>query len=155
MEAIEIRKGEEKDVKSLLGLITELAIYENAPNEVEVTEDILMQDGFGPNSIFEFYVASINEQIVGIALYYIKYSTWKGKCVYLEDIVVSELHRRKGIGKLLFDSVKQVAVEKKVKRLEWQVLNWNSPAIAFYKSLDAQFDDEWINVKLSGNQLCS
>jgi GNAT superfamily N-acetyltransferase len=153
MEKVIIRNGEKTDIPSLLRLIKELALYEKAPDEVTVTESVLMEDGFGANSIFKFYVAEINGEVIGIALYYIKYSTWKGKCVFLEDIIVKEEFRKHGIGNKLFNKVALIAKEMKVKRLEWQVLEWNEPAINFYKKWDANFDNEWINCKLSYDQL--
>jgi GNAT superfamily N-acetyltransferase len=152
---VTIRCGKPSDVSSLLALIKELAQYEKAPNEVIVTEEILLNDGFGQNPIFKFFVAEHQKQIVGIALYYIKYSTWKGRCIFLEDIVVKESYRQKGIGQLLFNEVCKVAKNEQVQRLEWQVLNWNTPAINFYKKNKATFDDEWINCKLTFNDLQS
>ena len=153
MSKVVIRKGTKEDVYSLLSLVKELAAYEKAADEVEITSDQLLEDGFGTNSIYEFYVAELGEEVVGIALYYHKYSTWKGRCIYLEDIVVNQSQRRLGIGRLLFEAVRKEAVLIKAKRMEWQVLDWNEPAIEFYKSLDAHFDHEWINVKLTGQQL--
>jgi GNAT superfamily N-acetyltransferase len=148
-----IRKGEKKDIPSLLRLIKELAAYERAPHEVMVTAEELERDGFGENPVFGFFVAEENGKIPGIALYYIKYSTWKGRCVFLEDIIVEEEFRQKGIGKKLFDAVVKTAAEMKVKRLEWQVLEWNQPAIRFYEKLNANFDSEWINCKLTGEEI--
>lgn len=148
-----VRKGSKEDIPHLLRLIRELAAYEKAPAEVSVTEAELLNDGFGPSPVFNFFVAEIDNRIVGIALYYIKYSTWKGKCIFLEDIIVDEKFRGKGLGKLLFTEVAKVAKELNVKRLEWQVLDWNEPAIGFYKRLDANFDHEWVNCKLVYDQL--
>ncbi len=150
---MKIRKGEPNDIPSLLRLIQELAEYEKAPDEVEVTVEELYADGFGPDAIFEFFVAENTEKVLGVALYYTKYSTWKGRCLYLEDIVVDNAHRRKGIGEKLFLAVKQVAEERNVKRMEWQVLEWNKPAIAFYKKHGARFDGEWLNVKYTSEDL--
>jgi GNAT superfamily N-acetyltransferase len=155
MENLIIRKGEKKDVASLLLLINELATYEKAPHEVTVTEEVLLEDGFGEDAVFNFFVAELNAEIVGIALYYIKYSTWKGRCVFLEDIIVKEAFRKYGIGYKLFKEVALVAKQLKVKRLEWQVLDWNLPAINFYKKWNANFDNEWINCKLTFEQLQS
>lgn len=148
-----IRKGIKTDLPQVLGLIKELAIYEKAPLEVAVTLEEMERDGFGPNPIFQYYVAEMEGKIVGIALYYIKYSTWKGKCVFLEDIIVTEQYRQFGIGKKLFDEVVKVAKETKARRLEWQVLEWNEPAIKFYKKLNATLDPEWWNGKLTDEQM--
>lgn len=152
MEAI-VRKGRREDLPSVLGLIKELAEYERAPDEVVLTVQDLERDGFGEHPVFGFFVAEWSGKIVGMALYYIKYSTWKGKCVFLEDIIVSEPFRRSGIGKILFDKVAEMSRDMHVRRLEWQVLEWNEPAIAFYKKLGANFDSEWINCKLVYDQL--
>lgn len=151
--SIEIRKGTEADIPFALNLVKELAIYEKAPNEVEVTVEEMTTWGFGIDKQFDFFVALENDVIVGLALYYYKYSTWKGKCLFLEDIIVTESQRGKGLGKLLFDKVIQVSKEMNVRRMEWQVLDWNTPAIEFYKKYDAVLDGEWINCKLTKEQL--
>ena len=150
---IEIRKATQADVPSALTLVKELATYEKAPNEVEVTIAEMTEWGFGTDKQFDFYVALLDGVIVGIALYYFKYSTWKGKCLFLEDIIVTEAQRGKGLGKLLFDKVVEVSKEMKVRRMEWQVLDWNRPAIEFYKKYDAILDGEWVNCKLTNRQL--
>jgi GNAT superfamily N-acetyltransferase len=150
---IHIRKGTELDIEQALHLIKELAIFEKAPYEVEVTPTEMRAWGFGANKIFDFYVAEENDMIIGMALYYFKYSTWKGKCLFLEDIIVTESQRGKGIGKLLFDKIIEVSKETKVRRMEWQVLDWNTPAINFYKKYAATMDGEWINGKLTKVQL--
>lgn len=152
---ISIRKGEEKDIPAALTLIKELAHFELAPEEVEVTEAQMKNWGFGKDKLFDFFVAENQHQIVGMALYYYKYSTWKGKCIFLEDIVVTQQQRRNGIGKLLFNAVLNVAKQEKVKRLEWQVLNWNTDAIAFYKKYEANLDNEWSNGRLVFDQIQS
>ena len=154
MEII-IRKGLQADLLSALALIKELATFEKAPDEVIVTIEEMEIDGFGENSVFKFFVAEVDNKIVGISLYYIKYSTWKGKCVFLEDIIVTEQFRQFGIGKKLFDEVVKVSKELNVQRLEWQVLNWNEPAIKFYKKVNSVFDSEWINCKLTREQIQS
>ncbi|MBK8366947.1 MAG: GNAT family N-acetyltransferase [Bacteroidetes bacterium] len=151
--SIEIRIGTKADIPFALNLVKELAVYEKAPNEVEVTIEEMTEWGFGTDKQFDFYVALENDVIVGLALYYYKYSTWKGKCLFLEDIIVTESQRGKGLGKLLFDKVVQVSKEQKVRRMEWQVLDWNTPAIEFYKKYDATLDDEWVNCKLTNHQL--
>lgn len=139
----------------VLGLIRELAVYEKAPNEVEVDVQTLENDGFGPERIFDCFVAERNDEVLGFALYYTKYSTWKGKCLFLEDFVVKESERGQGLGKLLFDQVVNVAKQRGVKRMEWQVLEWNEPAINFYKKYQANLDPEWLNGKLVYDQLQS
>ena len=152
-EKIEIRVGVKSDLPNILNLIKELAEYEKAPAEVEVTISEMENWGFGSNKLFDFFVAEENGVIVGLALYYYKYSTWKGKCLFLEDIIVTEKLRGKGIGKILFDKIVEVAKKEKVRRLEWQVLDWNEPAIKFYKKYNATLDPEWLNGKLTNHQL--
>lgn len=148
-----IRKGLKSDLPEVLKLIQELATYEKAVGEVAVSVEEMERDGFGKDPIFHFYVAEAEGKIVGISLYYIKYSTWKGKCVFLEDIIVTERYRKDGIGKKLFDEVVKVAKEMNARRMEWQVLEWNEPAIKFYKKVNSHFDDEWVNCKLSEEQI--
>lgn len=150
---MEIRKGIKSDLTAVLNLVKELAAYENAPNDVEVTIEEMTEWGFGADKQFDFFVAEKNNTIIGIAIYYYKYSTWKGKCLFLEDIIVTESERKHGYGKLLFNEVVQVAKKENVRRLEWQVLEWNTPAIEFYKNYDTVFDDEWINCKLTNKEL--
>jgi len=153
MNKIKIRVGEKTDLPAILGLIKELAEYEKAPAEVEVTVAEMENWGFGNDKLFDFFVAEKNGTIVALALYYYKYSTWKGKCLFLEDIIVTEKMRGAGIGKLLFDKIVEVAKKDKVRRLEWQVLDWNEPAIKFYKKYNATLDPEWLNGKLTNHQL--
>ncbi len=149
-----IRIGKKEDLARLRELIVELAIYEKEPDAVEVTLAELENDGFGPDKIFDFFVAEIGGIVQGIALYYFKYSTWKGKCIFLEDIVVNEHMRGNGMGKLLFDEVVKVAATHNCKRMEWQVLEWNEPAINFYtKKYQAELDPEWLNGRLTGQEL--
>jgi GNAT superfamily N-acetyltransferase len=150
---ISVRKGLKFDLSAALGLIKELALYENAPDEVIVTIEDMERDGFGENPVFNFFVAEVDGGIVGIALYYVKYSTWKGKCIFLEDIIVTEQYRKHGIGKKLFDEVVKVSKELNVQRLEWQVLEWNKPAIRFYEKINSNLDKEWINCKLTREQI--
>lgn len=148
-----VRTGVKADLPQLLNLIKELAVYEKAENEVIVTLNDLEKDGFGEHKIFDFFVAESEGKITGIALYYTKYSTWKGKCIFLEDIIVSESARGKGIGKLLFEAVVKAAKEKNAKRVEWQVLDWNEPAIKFYQRYDAQFLKEWLSCRLDESDI--
>jgi GNAT superfamily N-acetyltransferase len=153
MQSVSIRKGVKDDLPQVLQLIKELAIYEKAEDEVSITVNDLEKDGFGVQPFFYFFVAETDSKIVGIALYYIKYSTWKGKCVFLEDLIVTASHRKSGIGKKLFNEVVKASKELHAERMEWQVLDWNEPAIEFYKAYDANFDSEWINCKLVGEQI--
>ena len=144
-----IRKAKKRDLPSVLFLIKELAIYEKAPNEVKVTLKELEKDGFGKKKAYNCFVAEASEnKIIGMALYYIKYSTWKGKCIFLDDIIVTEVFRGRGIGEKLFDAVIGAAKKMKARKIEWQVLHWNESAINFYKKYSAVFDKEWINCKL-------
>ena len=135
---VRIRKGFKEDLPEVLRLIRELAAFEKAPDEVSITLADLEHDGFGEDAIFKFFVAEVDGKIQGMALYYIKYSTWKGKCIFLEDIIVSDQFRRLQIGKQLFEAVLKVAKEQKVRRVEWQVLDWNKPAIKIYEKKQAE-----------------
>ena len=150
-----VRKGTAADVPAALELVKELAHFEKAPNEVEVSIEEMTEWGFGKDKVFEFFILEHQQKTIGLALYYYKYSTWKGKCLFLEDIIVTATERRKGYGKLLFDAVIQVAKKEKVRRMEWQVLHWNTSAIDFYRKDKALLDDEWINCKFTFEQLQS
>lgn len=150
---IKVRKGVPSDVGQVLGLIRELALYEKAPHEVTNTEADMLKDGFGVDPVFRLLVAECEGKICGMAIYFIKYSTWKGKGVYLDDIVVSENLRGRGIGKKLFDAIIADCKFIGAKQLHWQVLDWNEPAINFYKKYQASFDSEWINCKLDEKQI--
>jgi GNAT superfamily N-acetyltransferase len=150
---ITIRKGIKTDIPQVLNLIKELAIYEKAPQEVTNTVAQMEKEGFGENPAYEMFVAEINATIVGIAVYFYSYSTWKGRCMYLDDIVVTESMRGKGIGDKLFKTVINKAKEENVPKLHWQVLDWNEPAINFYQKFKADLDPEWINGKLTREQI--
>ena len=143
-----IRRALKTDCVRLLELIQELAVYEKAPEEVTVSLAHFEESGFGPNPVWWAFVAEVNGVVVGMALYYIRYSTWKGQRMYLEDLLVTEAMRGKKIGSLLFDQLIQEAKEKKLKGMNWQVLDWNEPAINFYKKYDANFDPEWVNCSI-------
>jgi GNAT superfamily N-acetyltransferase len=146
--SINIRRAEKNDCPRLLELINELAVYEKAPDEVTVSLTHFEESGFGKNPVWWAFVAEENTTILGFALYYIRYSTWKGQAMYLEDIIVTEKARGKGIGKLLMDRLIEEAREKGFNRICWQVLEWNEPAINFYKKYNAVFDAEWVNCSL-------
>ena len=143
-----IRKGTKQDLSSVLDLIHELALFEKAPEQVTNSVNDMEEDGFGKNPVFNFYVAELNNKIIGIAVYFIKYSTWKGKGLYLDDLFVTEKFRGKGIGKKLFDIIIEEAKKINAKQLHWQVLDWNTSAIDFYKKYGATIDDEWLDCKL-------
>jgi GNAT superfamily N-acetyltransferase len=151
---INIRKALKEDCESIMLLIKELADYEKAPNEVTVNFNHFVESGFGEKPVWWAYVAVAENEnriptIVGFALYYIRYSTWKGQRLYLEDIVVTESMRGKGIGKLLFDQMIEVCHNENFQGMTWQVLDWNEPAINFYKKYkNVSFDDGWLNGSL-------
>jgi ribosomal protein S18 acetylase RimI-like enzyme len=163
---ITIRRAVKEDCPRLLELINELAIYERAPDDVTVSLEHFTESGFGKNPVWWTFVAVSpppsgvpghsegmerspgGEAILGFALYYIRYSTWKGQAMYLEDIIVTEAARGNGIGKLLMERLIEEAKEKKFNRIIWQVLEWNEPAIRFYKKYNAEFDTEWVNCQI-------
>ena len=148
-----IRKGTRADLPAVLNLIKELAEYEKALDEVSISLEELEVDGFGTHPEYWFLVAEIDDEIVGISFYYIRYSTWKGRFLYLEDLVVNEAYRRKGVGAALFEETIRIAQEIEVNGMTWQVLDWNTPAIDFYKKYNAYLDDGWINGKLVKKQI--
>ncbi len=143
-----IRPGKKSDIPQVFDLIKELAEYEKALDKVSNTVEKLEEDGFGPNPVYELFVAEIENKIVGIALTYYRFSTWRGKVMYLEDLIVKEHMRRKGIGKKLFDLVLDHAKVTRCVGLSLQVLDWNDLGINFYKKYNMEFDDEWINCYL-------
>ncbi len=153
MPDITIRAGRKEDLPRVLELIKELAEYERAPNEVTNTVALMETDGFGANPVYGFFVAESNGYITGLSLYYWRYSTWKGRRLYLEDIIVTERERGKGVGKLLFDRTMQKTLEENCTGMMWQVLTWNEPAINFYKKYGAKLDDEWTNCNLEEVQI--
>jgi GNAT superfamily N-acetyltransferase len=150
---MKIRKGIKADLSQILELIKELAAYEKAPEQVKNSVQRMEEDGFGVKPIFEFFVAENEGVIVGTAIFYYRYSTWKGKAIYLEDLIVNEKHRGSGIGKKLLDAIVNEAKQVDAKQVMWQVLDWNEPAINFYKKLGADLDSEWINCKLEFDQI--
>jgi GNAT superfamily N-acetyltransferase len=151
-----LRRGVEADLPQVLTLIQELAAFERAPEAVTNTLAAMQRDGFGPAPIFGFFVLENSAaEIIGMALFYTAYSTWKGRMLYLEDLVVTESARRGGLGQLLFDAVVAEARATGAVRLKWQVLNWNESAIAFYKKLGAAIEDEWFNGNLDEAKLAS
>jgi GNAT superfamily N-acetyltransferase len=150
---LQIRTAKKEDCPRLLELIAELALFEKAPEEVTVTLAEFEDAGFGTNPVWKAFVAEVNGFIVGFALYYIRYSTWKGCRMYLEDLIITETYRGHGIGTILIKTLVKEALEKGFSGMLWQVLDWNEPAIGFYKKLNASFDAGWINVSLGKEQL--
>jgi GNAT superfamily N-acetyltransferase len=146
--SITIRKAVREDCRQLLNLVYELAVYERAPEQVTVTLEHFEESGFGANPVWWGFVAEENGVVIGFVLYYIRYSTWKGQRMYLEDFLVTEKARGKGVGKLLFDRLIEEAKEKKFNGIVWQVLDWNEPAINFYKKYNAKMDGEWLNCSI-------
>ncbi|MBL7880135.1 MAG: GNAT family N-acetyltransferase [Chryseobacterium gambrini] len=148
MEQIIIRKAIQEDCEPMLELIKELADYEKALHEVTLSLDQFIEDGFGKSPVWGAFVAEFNGKIVGISLYYDRYSTWKGRRLYLEDLVVTENLRGKQIGKKLFEATMEYGKSNQYSGMVFQVLNWNEPAINFYKKYSPKFDDEWLNVSI-------
>jgi GNAT superfamily N-acetyltransferase len=145
-----IRRAVKEDCARMMELIKELAVYEKAPDEVTVDFDHFVASGFGENPVWFSYVAEVEDKVEGFALWYIRYSTWKGQRLYLEDLLVTEKMRGKGIGKLLFDQLIEECKARKYSGMMWQVLEWNEPAINFYKKLDGvKFDEEWVNCSMN------
>src|SRR6478609_1214893 len=153
MSEIIVRVGIKKDLPRVFELVKELAVFERAPHEVINTVKLMEEDGFGANPIYGFFVAESEKGIIGLALHYWRYSTWKGKRLFLEDIIVTEKERGKGAGKLLFDRTMQHALDEKCSGMMWQVLDWNEPAINFYKKYGSKLDGEWINCTLEASQI--
>ncbi|MDN3585439.1 GNAT family N-acetyltransferase [Pedobacter aquatilis] len=150
---INIRMAVADDCQRLLELINELAVYEKAPEEVTVSLAHFVDSGFGKNPVWKAFVAEVDDKVVGFALYYTRYSTWKGCRLYLEDFIVTEDFRGKGIGKILFETVINEAKNGNYSGMVWQVLDWNEPAINFYNKYAANFEADWLNASLSESQL--
>ncbi|WP_418264111.1 N-acetyltransferase family protein [Flavobacterium faecale] len=148
-----IRKGTPQDMNAVLELIQELAHFEKEPEAVEITAEDLIQDGFGEHPLFGVFVAENNNTIVGMALYYFKYSTWKGKSIHLEDLIVTASERGNGIGQKLLEQMVLLAQQEQVKRLEWNVLDWNTAAIDFYVQSGAEILKEWQLVRLDESRI--
>jgi GNAT superfamily N-acetyltransferase len=148
-----VRRGKPDDIPAVHALVRELAEYEKAPDAVTNTIERMTEDAFGKNPVYFLLVAEMNGEIAGMAIYFVKYSTWKGKGIYLDDIVVSEKYRRQGIGKKLFDAVIGEAARMDAHTMHWQVLDWNTPAIEFYKKYHCSFENDWIDCKLTREQI--
>ena len=148
-----IRPGGRNDVPELHALVVELARYERAEKEVLLTKEQMAEDGFGDQPKYRVFVAEADEEVVGMALYYMRYSTWKGETLHLEDLVVREGYRKDGIGSALFRAVVAEACDLGVGRMEWEVLGWNEPARQFYKKYNGSGDSEWELWKLTPEQM--
>ena len=148
-----IRKGEKKDLPTILELIKELAEYENSLHEVSINLKDLENDGFNEAPSYYFLVAEKNDKIVGMSFYWIRYSTWKGKFLFLEDFIVKKKYRRQGVGKKLFNATIKICQKLKLNGMCWQVLDWNKPAIEFYKKYNAEISGDWLNGKLTKSQI--
>lgn len=141
--SFKIRKAKSSDMESVLELITELAVFEKEPNAVKITVNDLIENGFKEHPAFFIYLAEMDNLIVGMALFYNRFSTWQGASLHLEDLIVTEKYRQKGIGKALYDEVLNYALENNINRVEWVVLDWNTPAVNFYKSTGANVYEQW------------
>lgn len=148
MSEFKIRTGTPEDLEDTLALIQELADFEKMPDEVVNTVEMMRKDGFGEHAVFGFVVAAYEEKIVGVAIYYYRYSTWKGKRIWLDDLIVTEKMRGKGLGKLLFEETISIGKTTGCTGMMWQVLDWNEPAINFYKKYDSLIEDGWLNCNL-------
>jgi GNAT superfamily N-acetyltransferase len=153
MNQIILRTAKKEDCPRLMELVNELALFERAPEEVTVTIEEFEEAGFGDKPVWKAFVAEDDGVIVGFALYYVRYSTWKGCRLYLEDLLVTESHRGKGIGKLLFDQVIRETQELNFSGMVWQVLDWNEPAIKFYEKYGAKIEAGWLNASREKGQL--
>ena len=145
---MKIRKGKIDDMPAVLGLIQELAVFEKEPDAVVVTVGDLERDGFSEKPLFQTFVAEMNGEIIGMALYYYRYSTWKGKTIHLEDLIVKEAHRGTGAGLALYTEIMKQGKKDGVRRIEWNVLDWNEPAIRFYEKSGAKVLDDWRVVQM-------
>ncbi|MBC5835850.1 GNAT family N-acetyltransferase [Flavobacterium sp. F372] len=148
---LHIRKGTPNDMPAVLDLITELAIFEKEPNAVVITAEDLVRDGFSENPLFHTFVAEVDNQIIGIALYYYRFSTWKGKTIHLEDLIVKENSRGTGAGFALYSEIIKQGKKDNVRRIEWNVLDWNTPAIEFYEKSGAKVLNDWRVVQMDEN----
>lgn len=149
LENLVIRRASRDDASAMMDLIRELAHFEKAPDEVTVSTEKFIESGFGSRPIWWAYVAEVDKKIVGMALYYLRYSTWKGPRMYLEDIIVTEKYRSKRVGRLLFEQLIITAKEKNLNGIVWQVLNWNEDALRFYRRYKGvKFDHEWVNCSI-------
>jgi GNAT superfamily N-acetyltransferase len=155
IKEFKIRVAVKEDCPQLMELVRELALFERAPEEVTVTLEEFEEAGFGSNPVWKAFVVEADDTIVAFAIYYVRYSTWKGRRLYLEDLIVTEAYRGRGIGKLLFDRLFQETRELGFSGMVWQVLDWNEPAIKFYRKYGAAIEAGWLNASLSKEQVAN
>ena len=148
---MKIRKGTPQDMPDVLALINELAVFEKEPDAVVISTEDLVRDGFSENPLFHTFVAEVNEEIIGVALYYYRFSTWKGKTIHLEDLIVKENNRGTGAGFALYSEIIKQGKKDNVRRIEWNVLDWNKPAIDFYEKSGAKVLSDWRVVHMDEN----
>lgn len=148
-----IHKAEARDVPAMLALVKELATFEKEPDAVTVTEQHMREAGFGPKAVWVGWVAEAGNVVVGMAICYERYSTWRGRCLYLEDIIVTESARSKKIGEKLFKACAAFALEQGHHHMLWQVLDWNKDAMRFYERLGAAFEPQWVNGRITREQM--
>ena len=148
---MKIRKGTPQDMPDVLALINELAVFEKEPDAVVISTEDLLRDGFSENPLFHTFVAEVNEEIIGVALYYYRFSTWKGKTIHLEDLIVKENNRGTGAGFALYSEIIKQGKKDNVRRIEWNVLDWNTPAIDFYEKSGAKVLNDWRVVHMDEN----
>jgi len=152
---IKIQKAEKSDLPHILNLIKELAAYENSLDQVSITLEQLEKDGFAENPSYYCLIAKKNHKIIGMSFYWIRYSTWKGKFLFLEDFIIKKNHRESGVGQALFNETIKICQKNKLNGMCWQVLDWNTPAINFYKKYNAEISSKWLNGKLTKEQIQS
>ena len=148
---MKIRKGTPQDMPDVLALINELAVFEKEPDAVVISTEDLLRDGFSSTPLFHTFVAEVNEEIIGVALYYYRFSTWKGKTIHLEDLIVKENNRGTGAGFALYSEIIKQGKKDNVRRIEWNVLDWNTPAIDFYEKSGAKVLSDWRVVHMDEN----
>jgi len=151
--AVNIRKGTKEDLPAILQLVHELAEFEKAPDAITNTLSMMEEEGFGKRPVFEFYVAEKDGEVIGMALFFVKYSTWKGAGLYLDDLIVREKYRGAGIGTKLFNTYLLEAKRMNAKQAHWQVLDWNTPAIDMYKKAGASVEAEWLDCKMNEEEI--
>jgi len=152
---VHIRPGKKDDLPAVMAMVQELAVFERAPDAITNTLAAMEEDGFGPSPAYRFLVAETGDRVVGLALYFTKYSTWKGRGLYLDDLIVTEPFRGKGIGKKLMLAFLEEARATGARQVHWQVLDWNAPAIGFYRNMGVVSDSEWLDCKMDAEEIAA